>query len=57
MNPNIKDQEWQQMQHRINMFVGHFLKEDLLAIEYKTLVTGLLQSPSEYNEKNEEEAA
>jgi hypothetical protein len=57
MNPNTKDQEWQQMQDRINMFVGHFLKNDLPAIEHKVRIAGLLQSPPEYNEQNIEETA
>lgn len=52
MNPNTKDQEWQQMQHRINMFVGHFLKNDIPAIEHKTSVSALLPSPPQYNEDN-----
>ena len=55
MNPDQKDQEWQQLQHRINRFVGHFLKNDIPAIEHKTLIAGLLQSPPEYNEQNIEE--
>jgi hypothetical protein len=55
MNPNKKDQEWQQLQSRINNFVGYFLKNDLLAIEHKTRIAGLLQSPPEYNEQKAEE--
>jgi hypothetical protein len=54
MNANTKDQEWQQMQSRINNFVGYFLKNDFLAIEHKTRIAGLLQSPPKYNEQNEE---
>jgi hypothetical protein len=57
MNPNKKDQEWQQLQSRINNFVGYFLKNDFLAIEHKTHIAGLLQSPPEYNEQKAEEAA
>jgi hypothetical protein len=57
MNQNIKDQEWQQMQNRINKFVGHFLKVDIPAIEHKTRIAGLLQPPPEYNEQKIEEAA
>jgi len=55
MNPNTKDQEWQRMKSRIDKFVGHFLKEDLLVIEYKMRIAGLLQAPPKYSEKNEEE--
>ncbi len=57
MNKGITDQEWQKLQFRIDKFVGHFLKEDLPAIEYKTRIAGLLQSPPEYNEQNIEETA
>jgi hypothetical protein len=57
MNQDAKDQEWQQLQSRINKFVGHFLKNDIPAIEHKTHIAGLLQSPPEYNEQNVEETA
>ena len=57
MNQNTKDQEWQKLEFRINKFVGHFLKEDIPAIEHKTRIAGLLQSPSEYNQQKAEEAA
>ncbi|MEN6467373.1 MAG: hypothetical protein ABFD45_00250 [Smithella sp.] len=57
MNQDTKDQEWQQLQSRINKFVGHFLKNDIPAIEHKTRIAGLLQSPPEYNEQNVEETA
>jgi hypothetical protein len=57
MNQKTKDQEWRQMQSRINKFVGHFLKEDIPAIEHKSRIAGLLQSPPEYNEHNMEETA
>jgi hypothetical protein len=42
------------LKSRIDKFVGHFLKEDLLAIEYKMRIAGLLQAPPKYSEKNEE---
>ncbi|MFZ1036867.1 MAG: hypothetical protein WAN57_06640 [Smithella sp.] len=54
MNPNTMDQEWQHMKSRIDKFVGHFLKEDLLAIEYKMRIAGLLQAPAKYSEENEQ---
>jgi len=57
MNPNTKDQEWHQLQFRIDNLVGYFLKEDFLAIEYKTFIAGLLPSPPEYNEQKVEETA
>jgi hypothetical protein len=53
MNPNTKDQEWQQLKSRIDKFVGHFLKEDLLAIEYKMRIAGLLQASQKYSQENE----
>ena len=55
MNPNTKDQEWKELQFRIDKLVGHFLNDDVPAIEHKTLIAGLLQSPSKYNEQNLEE--
>jgi hypothetical protein len=55
MNPNTKDQEWKELQFRIDKLVGHFLKDDVSAIEHKTLIAGLLQSPPKYNEQNLEE--
>jgi hypothetical protein len=57
MNQDAKDQEWQQMQHRVRKFVDHFLKDNLPAIEYKTRIAGLLQSTPEYDEQNEEDTA
>jgi hypothetical protein len=57
MNQNTKDKEWQQLQSRINNFVGYFLKNDFPAIEHKTRIAGLLQSPLEYNEQKVEETA
>ena len=57
MNQNTKDQELQKLEFRINKFVGHFLKEDIPAIEHKTRIAGLLQSPPEYNQQKAEEAA
>ncbi len=55
MNPNTQDQQWQELQFRIDRLVGHFLKEDFPAIEYKTRIAGLLQSPPKYDEQNVEE--
>ena len=61
MNQNTRDQELEQLQlqlqlqFRIDKLVGNFLKDDFLAIEYKTLIAGLLQSPLKYNEQNVEE--
>ena len=55
MNPNTRDQEWKESQFRIDKLVGHFLKKDFPAIEYKTIIAGLLQSPPKYNEQNLEE--
>lgn len=54
MNQNTMDQGWKQLQARIDKLVGHFLKEDIPAIEYKTRIAGLLQLPPEYNEQNAE---
>lgn len=52
MNQQATEQGWQQLQLRIDKLVGHFLKEEFPAIEYKTRIAGLLQSPPEYNEQN-----
>ena len=57
MNQDTKDQEWQKLEFRIHKFVGHFLKADIPAIEHKTRIAGLLQSPPEYNDQNIEETA
>ena len=46
-----------ELQFRIDKLVGHYLKEDFPAIEHKTRIAGLLQSPPEYNEQNVEETA
>ena len=54
MHQNTMDKGWQQLQVLIEKLVGHFLKEDFPAIEYKTRIAGLLQSPPEYNEQNVE---
>jgi hypothetical protein len=55
MNQNTNDQEWQQLQSRIDKLFGQFLKDNLPAIEYKTSIAGLLQLPPMYNEQNNEE--
>jgi hypothetical protein len=55
MNPNTKDQEWKELQFRIDKLVGHFLKADIPAIEYKTGIPALLPPPPKYNEQNVEE--
>lgn len=52
MNQDRNEREWQQLQFRINKFVGHFLNEDSPAIEHKTSVSALLPSPPQYNEDN-----
>lgn len=55
MDQNTMDREWQQMQFRIDKLAGYFLKENFPAIEYKTRIAGLLQSPLKHNEQNIEE--
>ena len=57
MDQDTKNQEWQQMQFRINKFVSLLLKENIPAIEHKSRIAGLLQSSPEYNEQNIEETA
>jgi len=57
MNPNTKDQEWQQLQSRINNLVGYFSKNDFLDLEHKTHLAALLQPPPEYHEQKVEEPA
>ena len=54
MNQDTMDQGWQQLQFRIDKFVGNLLKENFPAIEYKTRIAGLLQLPPEYSEQNAE---
>ena len=54
MNQNTMDQNWQQLQLRIDKLVNPFLKDDCPAIEYKTRIAGLLQLPSEYSEESVE---
>ncbi len=52
MNQNTMDQGWQQLQSNIDKLVGHLLKENFPAIEYKTRIAGLLQWPPEYDEQS-----
>ncbi len=47
MNEQIFDPRWQQLQSRIDKFVGHFLKDSIPAIEYRNNIIGLLPSPME----------
>ena len=55
MNQETKEQGWQRLEFRIDQMFGRFLKEDYPAIEFKTNIAGLLQSPPKYNEQNVEE--
>jgi hypothetical protein len=55
MNQETKEQGWQRLEYRIDQMFGRFLKEDYPAIEFKTNIAGLLQSPSDYKERNAEE--
>ncbi|MGB5218347.1 MAG: hypothetical protein WBN66_08610 [Smithella sp.] len=52
MNKGRNEREWQELQSRINKFVGRFLKNDIPAIEHKTSVSALLPSPPQHNEDN-----
>jgi hypothetical protein len=54
MNQEAKDQGWQRLESRIDQMIGRFLKEDYPAIEFKTNIAGLLQSPPEYNKQHAE---
>ena len=47
MNQQTSEQEWNQLKNRINGLLDRFLTEDILAIEHKSNVAGLLQAPSE----------
>ncbi|MEE9910485.1 MAG: hypothetical protein K4571_02075 [Deltaproteobacteria bacterium] len=57
MNQQTIDQNWQQLQSRIDRFVGHFLKEDLPAIEYRSNIAGLLPSPQGVSEQEINQAS
>lgn len=45
MNQQAREQEWNQLMLRINNFTSSLLKEDVLAIEHKSDIAGLLQAP------------
>jgi len=57
MNQQSVDLSWQQLQSRIDNFVGRFLKEDFPAIEYRSTIAGLLPSPLEYREPDIEKVS
>jgi len=48
MNQQNSEKEWQCLTNRIRGMLDRYLNEDILAIEHKPSVVGLLQSPSEY---------
>lgn len=51
MNQNKTDQEWQELQARIENRFKYFFKADVQRIEYKPLFTApLLALPAAYND-------
>lgn len=57
MNEQIVDPRWQQLQSRIDKFVGHYLKDSVPAIEHRNTIAGLLPSPLKYNEPGMKKAS
>ncbi|MGP8154416.1 MAG: hypothetical protein ACLQBQ_09810 [Smithella sp.] len=57
MNQEKMDQEWQQMQSRINQLVGRYLKDDYSSIEDRSRSADELPTSSDYNDHNSEDAA
>ncbi len=57
MNEQTFDPRWQQLQSRIDKFVGHYLKESAPAIEHRNRIAGLLPSPLQYNERGMKKAS
>lgn len=53
MNQGINDQEWQQMQSRINKLITKYLLSDINAIEHKPRYLELMELPPQHqnNEK------
>ncbi|MCX5823873.1 MAG: hypothetical protein NTY86_10310 [Deltaproteobacteria bacterium] len=48
MNQQTSDQEWQQLQARIEGFVGQVLRNDVQRIEYRPrFIAQMLEMPSE----------
>jgi len=45
MNQEKIDQEWDQLELRINQFVGRFLRNDVAEIEYKPHSLSRLEPP------------
>lgn len=54
MNQEARDQEWQQLQSRIDQMFGKFLKDENPAIEYKPDSLALLPPPPDFNNDNAE---
>ena len=57
MDEQILDPRWQQLQSRIDKFVGHHLKDSVPAIEHRNNIVGLLPSPLKYNEQGMKKAS
>jgi hypothetical protein len=57
MNQDTKDQEWRQLQFRIDQMFGKFLKDNNPAIEYKPGNIALLLPLLDYNEDSAEKVA
>ena len=57
MNQRNSEKEWQHLTDRIRGILDRYLNEDILAIEHKPSVVGLLQPPSEYTDSRTMENA
>jgi hypothetical protein len=57
MNQEMRDQEWQQLQFRIDQMFGKFLKDKSPAIEYKPGNIALLLPLPDYDDENAEKMA
>lgn len=57
MNEQTFDPHWQQLQSRIDKFVGHYLKDTVPAIEHRNVIAGLLPSPLKCNERGLKKAS
>ncbi len=57
MNQHHSEKEWQQLSNRVRGMLDRYLNKDILSIEHKPKVIGLLQAPSEYLDSRKMETA
>lgn len=48
MSQHHSEKEWQHLSNRVRGMLDRYLNKDILAIEHKPKVIGLLQAPAEY---------